>query len=224
MKIRVSKSYPNKMIFENFELEIPENKILCIMGESGVGKTTLLNILAGLVEFEGDIQPKIERTAYLFQTPRLLPHLTVRENLRYTAEEFVTEEDIEKMLTELGIEDCADRRASKLSGGEKQRVAMARAFLSSANLLLMDEPFSSLDLALRLRLISAFKKEWEKEKKTTVFVTHDLEEGLMLSDSIVVLQKNGLTKKFEVKKNTLEYGENSELRAQIVNALCEENN
>ena len=188
MKICLSKSYPNKTVFEKLEVDIPERKILCVMGESGAGKTTLLNLLAGLIDNEEEVL-KIERVSYLFQTPRLLPSLSVRENLLYTAEESTSNAQIDNILNELELSSCADRKAKNLSGGEKQRVAIARAFLSSAEWLLMDEPFSSLDVALRLRLVSIFKKTWEKDKKTTVFVTHDIEEALMLADTILVLKE-----------------------------------
>ena len=222
MRICVSKEYPKKKLFENFELEIPDNKILCVLGESGAGKTTLLNILAGLTSFEGSVQPKACRSAYIFQSARLLPHLTAKENLRYTASEAVTEEKIDETLECFELKEFFDRKAHKLSGGEKQRVAMARAFLSSAELLLMDEPFSSLDIALKLRLIDTFAKAWEKDKKTTVFVTHDIEEALMLSNRIVVLKNGKITSEFEVERKEFpsKYGEMDELRTRILRSLC----
>ncbi len=225
MKLCVSKEYPKKKLFENLELEIPENKILCVLGESGAGKTTLLNILAGLTNYEGSIEPKSEQSAYIFQTARLLPHLTVRENLHYTANETVTEKDIDEVLECFELKKFETRKARNLSGGEKQRVAMARAFLSSAELLLMDEPFSSLDIALKLRLISTFAKAWEKEKKTTVFVTHDIEEGLMLSDCIVILKNGKIASKFQVERKEFpsKYGATNELRTKILRSLLDDN-
>ena len=221
MRICVSKEYPKKKLFENLELEIPDNKILCVLGESGAGKTTLLNILAGLTAYEGSVQPKAFQTAYIFQTARLLPHLTAKENLLYTANETVTEEKIDETLEQFELKEFSDRKAYKLSGGEKQRVAMARAFLSSAELLLMDEPFSSLDIALKLRLINTFAKAWEKDKKTTVFVTHDIEEALMLSNRIVVLKNGKITSEFEVERKEFpsKYGEMNELRTRVLRSL-----
>ena len=222
MRVCVSKEYPKKKLFENLELEIPDNRILCVLGESGAGKTTLLNILAGLTAYEGYVQPKVSQTAYIFQTARLLPHLTAKENLLYTANETVTEEKIDETLEQFELKEFSDRKAYKLSGGEKQRVAMARAFLSSAELLLMDEPFSSLDIALKLRLIGTFAKAWEKDKKTTVFVTHDIEEALMLSNRIVVLKNGKITSEFEVgrKEFPSKYGEMNELRTRVLRSLC----
>ena len=223
MKIAITKAYSNKRIFENFSLEIPENKILCVLGESGTGKTTLLNILAGLTDYEGSIDPPQDNCAYVFQSARLLPHLTARENLRYTAQNDVTEKDIDEISEKLELKEFENRKARNLSGGEKQRVAMARAFLSPANLLLMDEPFSSLDIALKLRLISVFAKTWKENKKTTVFVTHDIEEGLMLADTIVVLKNGKIVSVFnaERKEFPAKYGESNELRAKILQALCD---
>lgn len=222
MKICITKEYSNKRVFDDFSLEIPENKILCVLGESGAGKTTLLNILAGLTDYEGSIIPPQDNCAYVFQSARLLPHLTARENLRYTAQNEIAEKDIDNVLEKLELKEFENRKARNLSGGEKQRVAMARAFLSPANLLLMDEPFSSLDIALKLRLVSAFAKTWQENRKTTIFVTHDIEEGLMLADTIVVLKNGKVESVFNVERNEFpaKYGKENGLRAKILQALC----
>ena len=180
----ISKAYGNQRIFENFTLEIETGKILCVLGESGGGKTTLLNILAGLTDFSGTLSGVPARAAYIFQEARLLPNLTVRQNLEYAAGRH---EKIGEILERTELSACADKRPDALSGGEKQRAAIARAFLAPARLLLMDEPFSSLDTAL-----GVFAQLWTtsaEEKRTAIFVTHDLEEALMLADRIVVLKK-----------------------------------
>ena len=185
----ISKAYGNQRIFENFTLEIETGKILCVLGESGGGKTTLLNILAGLTDFSGTLSGVPARAAYIFQEARLLPNLTVRQNLEYAAGRH---EKIGEILERTELSACADKRPDALSGGEKQRAAIARAFLAPARLLLMDEPFSSLDTALKIRLMGVFAQLWTtsaEEKRTAIFVTHDLEEALMLADRIVVLKK-----------------------------------
>lgn len=189
--ISLCKSYSARKIFEGFSLHIEDGKILCILGESGGGKTTLLNILAGLTSYRGTLSGVPEQVSYIFQEPRLLPNLTVRGNLRYAGG---GEKEIDDILEKTELTHCADKRPGSLSGGEKQRVSIARAFLIPSPLLLMDEPFSSLDTALKIRLAGVFAKLWTEEKnagilRTAVFVTHDLEEALMLADRVVVLRK-----------------------------------
>lgn len=189
--ISLCKSYSARKIFEEFSLPIEDGKILCILGESGGGKTTLLNILAGLTSYRGTLSGVPEQVSYIFQEPRLLPNLTVRGNLRYAGG---GEKEIDDILEKTELTHCANKRPGTLSGGEKQRVSIARAFLIPSPLLLMDEPFSSLDTALKIRLAGVFAKLWTEEKnagilRTAVFVTHDLEEALMLADRVVVLRK-----------------------------------
>lgn len=187
MKLCVSKSYPQKTVYENFTLEITEGEILCVLGESGCGKTTLLRMLAGLADYEGEISPTPQTVGYVFQEPRLLPNLTVAENLLYAGGRY---EDIDEILQKTELTDFKDERPKALSGGERQRVAIARAFLSGAPLLLLDEPFSSLDTARKLRLQKSFVSLWKEKKPTVVFVTHDLEEACALAHRILLL-RNG---------------------------------
>lgn len=223
MRIKLTKTYPQKSVFKDFEMQIKDGEIVCILGSSGVGKTTLLNALARLIDFEGELEGVPEKVSYVFQTPRLLPHLTVKQNLFY-ALEGVREEKIMEMLKKSYLLECQDRKTKLLSGGERKRVSLARAFLSDAKLLLMDEPFNSVDTALKLRLISLFAKLWQAEKKTVVLVTHDIEEALMLADKIVVLKQGGESKEFALTKQDFpaEYGAPNQLRAQILSELLEE--
>lgn len=223
MKINVSKNYPQKTVLDHLSLEIEEGKILCVLGSSGAGKTTLLNILAGLTDYEGEMENKPKKSAYIFQEPRLLPHLSAKDNLRYVFGDKISEAELNKMLDRIELKECSNRKACLLSGGEKRRVAIARAFLSDAPLLLMDEPFSSLDTALKLRLISAFAELWKEKGKTTVFVTHDLEEGLMLADKIVLLKEGKIAAEFINEKSRFpaEYAAENGLRKKILSMLLE---
>ena len=185
MKLSISKSYGEQTVFENFSLDIEEGKILCVFGESGGGKTTLLKALAGLIPFEGSVENAPKNVGYIFQEPRLLPNLTIEENLQYAGGMV---EFIEDILRKTELWEMRKKRPKELSGGEKQRVSIARAFLSNAPLLLLDEPFSSLDTALKIRLSRVFAELWSEKRPTVVFVTHDIEEACMLGHRIVVLK------------------------------------
>lgn len=218
MKICVSKSYGAKTVFENFTLDIKDGEILCVLGKSGSGKTTLLNILAGLTEFSGQTEGVPQRVGYIFQEPRLLPNLTVAENLAYIG---ATESAIEEILRKTELIALKDKRPKALSGGEKQRVSIARAFLTDAPLLLLDEPFSSLDTALKIRLSRVFAELWKEKKTTAVFVTHDIEEAWMLAHRIVVIEDGKLAAEFRLEDSELprEYGAGTELKQRVLSEM-----
>lgn len=220
MKINVSKSYGQQVVFDKLDLEIAEGEILCILGESGGGKTTLLRILAGLTEYEGTLSNLPKSVAYIFQEPRLLPNLTVEENLQYAGGRV---ENIEEILQKTELVSLRKKRPKALSGGEKQRVAIARAFLSDAPLLLMDEPFSSLDTALKIRLIDVFSRLWKEQKKTVIFVTHDLEEAWMLGQRIVVLRQGKIALDMRINEENFprRYGEGNEQKQRILRCLID---
>lgn len=220
MKLCISKSYKNQVVFDNFELEIKDGQILCVLGESGGGKTTLLNALAGLTAYEGNIDGAPKKVGYIFQEPRLLPNLTVEENLRYVGG---SPERIDELLKKTELTACKHKKPRALSGGEKQRVAIARAFLSDSEVLLLDEPFSSLDTALKIRLAGVFATLWKEQKKTAVFVTHDIEEACMLAHRIVVLRKGKIVLDLEMDGELPRgYAENAAEREKILKTLlCE---
>ncbi|MDE7384401.1 MAG: ABC transporter ATP-binding protein, partial [Anaeroplasmataceae bacterium] len=194
--IDICKKYDEHVIFDHFTLEFPKNKITCILGESGVGKTTLLNMIAGLTNYNGSIEG-IEKLSYIFQEARLIPSLTVKENLKFVSPE-ASDERIEEILSKLEILDKKDTYPTKLSGGEAQRVSIARAFLFDAPIILMDEPFSSLDLSLKYKLISYFSSLWNMDKKTVLFVTHDIDEAILLADDIFILKDGNISKTYHI--------------------------
>ncbi len=218
MRGRICKAFGKNVLFENLEIEILDGEITCILGASGVGKTTLLRILAGLEPFEGALDGGGKRCAFVFQEPRLLPHLSVIENLRYVGGR---EELIEEILQKAEILPLKDRRAAALSGGEKQRVAFARAFAVAADTLLLDEPFSSLDTPLKIRLWKTFARLWEGEKRTTVLVTHDLEEAWALGQRILLLDKGEIVLDIRPKRTQYPtpYGEDSEDKRAFLSAV-----
>lgn len=205
----LSKAYGDNAVYSHFNLDIEEGKVLCILGESGCGKSTLLNILAGLTPCEGDV-PKL-RTAYVFQEPRLVTNLTVLSNLRLIgADENVARE----MLASVGLDGLASRYPRSLSGGQAQRVALCRAFLFPAELMLLDEPFSSLDLRLKISVMQVFRHLRENKRITALFVTHDVDEALCLADRIVVLGSGGISGDFSNTPSE-KYGGNSPLRERL---------
>ncbi|MBQ8229250.1 MAG: ABC transporter ATP-binding protein [Clostridia bacterium] len=218
MKICASKSYGSKTVFENFALDIKDGEILCVLGRSGSGKTTLLNILAGLTEFSGQTEGVPERVGYIFQEPRLLPNLTVAENLAYIG---AANAEIDEILRKTELLGLKDKRPKELSGGEKQRVSIARAFLSDAPLLLLDEPFSSLDTALKIRLSRVFAELWQEKKRTAVFVTHDIEEAWMLAHRIVMIEDGEISAEFRLDDSALprEYGAGAELKRKVISEM-----
>ena len=191
----VTKRYGEKIALENLNLDIEEGKITAILGESGAGKTTLLNVLAGLMPYEGTVdgmagQKPVQRgnCSYLFQTTKLLPNLTAAGNLKFVLPKEKWGE-IPEMLARVGLGGRENSYPSELSGGEKQRVAIARAFLYPHKILLMDEPFTALDLALKKSLIDIFTQLWKESGETVIFVTHDVREAALLAHRTVVLRQ-----------------------------------
>ena len=181
----ITKRYGALSVYENFDLGIEEGKITCIFGESGSGKTTLLNILAGLTSYGGSVTPRL-KCSYVFQQPRLVPSLTVVGNLRLVCED---KDRVNAVLREVKLEDRAASYPAELSGGQAQRVSLARAFLHPSRLILLDEPFASLDVRTKLKTAELFLRLRRAEERTAVFVTHDADEAIMLSHRIVVLKE-----------------------------------
>lgn len=216
MKIKnLTFSYGENQIFNNFNLDIENNKTTAILGKSGVGKTTLLKIISGLIETE---HKHNEPVAFAFQEDRLIPHLTVKQNLTLVTS---SEQEITNYLKECDLLDKINAYPSKLSGGEKQRLNLIRAFLSNRKVILLDEPFSSLDLHLKLKLISQTVTMQEKTNSTLVFVTHDIEEALLLSHRVVVID-NGKIKLDLMLDNSPKnrsYGSLNSERQKIIEAL-----
>lgn len=212
----LTKNYPSVSVYNNFNFCFEKGKITCVLGESGCGKTTLLNVLAGLCSFEGEV-PKFN-CSYVFQTANLLPNLTVFQNLKLVNS---SETEIDAVLKAFEIFDKKNAYPNQLSGGQKQRVSIARAFLYPSTVILMDEPFSSLDLKLKLSIANLFIKTQQEQKRTALFVTHDIDEAIMLSDRIVILKNGKIKAEFIPKNKNLprKFGEEETLRKQIINAL-----
>ncbi len=190
----VSKNFGQKEVLKGLDLTLEEGKITAVLGESGAGKTTLLRILAGLLSYGGEVDgtggrsPKRrEGCSYLFQDCMLLPNLTAEGNCKFVLPANLWD-GIRPMLARVGLGGRENAYPRELSGGERQRVAIARAFLFPHDLLLMDEPFSSLDLAIKRSLIALVYELWREKGSTVVFVTHDVREAVLLSHRALVLK------------------------------------
>lgn len=184
-------SYEQKTIFDNFDVTFEQGKINVILGGSGVGKTTLLNAIAGIKSYEGQIEGCEGGVSYIFQKDRLIPSISVYKNLDLILKGVVKDKAerkrmIEQTAYDLEISDVLKSLPSEISGGQAQRVSMARAFLYPSDVMLLDEPFKALDTALKTRLIKQFAALQEKKNKTVVFVTHAIDECLLLADDYFV--------------------------------------
>ncbi len=188
----ISLSFENRTVLDNFSFDFPDNKITCILGASGCGKTTLLNVIAGLLTPNCGVFESEHKVSYLFQEPRLLPWKTVLENVSIVLNGNV--EKAKESLSGVGLSDYLFSYPSELSGGMKQRVAIARAFSYPSEIILMDEPFQSLDVRLRNKLAKEFVKVWEKERKTVLWVTHDITEACLAADKILIVNSNPMHK------------------------------
>jgi ABC-type nitrate/sulfonate/bicarbonate transport system ATPase subunit len=193
-----SKTYPAKgragqhLAIADFKLAINANEFVCLVGPSGCGKTTLLNIIADLDrDYGGEIkvgqvqtQPKI---GYVFQNPRLLPWRTVKENIELAIEDNASSENIDALLDVMQLSQFQHTYPERLSLGMSRRVAIIRAFAVNPDVLLMDEPFVSLDMPTARQVRSLLISLWQQRPHTVLFVTHDLREAITLADRIVLL-------------------------------------
>jgi ABC-type nitrate/sulfonate/bicarbonate transport system ATPase subunit len=171
---------------------VPAGQFATIVGPSGCGKTTLLSILAGLDEaYEGSVRRGVRgqgRLGMVFQTPRLMPWLSVRDNVRLALDPPPREEGrVEELLREMQLGAFLDSYPGQLSGGQQRRVALARAFVNDPDLLLLDEPFQSLDAPTAQHLRDLLLALWARRRPTILFVTHDLREALSLGDRVLFL-------------------------------------
>ena len=202
---KISKSFGNNKVLENINLNISKSEFFGLLGSSGSGKTTLLRIIGGFetpdtgkVYLDGvditNLEPFKRPLNYMFQSYALFPHLNVFNNLAFGIKEDSNKEEIEKRVqdisTLLSIDQLLNRRIKQLSGGEQQRVALGRCLIKKPKLLLLDEPLAALDKKLRSKTQLELTTLQKKLKITFVFVTHDQEEAMSLSDRMAVM-KNG---------------------------------
>ncbi len=181
------------LIFKNLNFTIKKGQFVSFFGPSGCGKTTLLNIISGLDKnFDGSVQTYNSITnpniSYMFQAPRLFPWLTAIENIKFPIKKRKNCEKIAfELIKKIGLEKYKNQYPNKLSGGMQRRIALARAFAPNPDILLLDEPFISIDKKVSNLLRKLLLKLWKKYKPIIVFVTHDLDEAIELADRICFL-------------------------------------
>ena len=227
MKVRidnVTKTFGQTTAVSNFSAELEDGHLICLLGPSGCGKSTLLNMLCGIIPVsQGQIffddkdvtklPPDKRNIGMVFQNYALYPHMTVAENIAFPLEIQKVKKDerkarVEQIAKLVHVDNLLRRYPSELSGGQQQRVAIARAMVKKPQLLLMDEPLSNLDARLRLEMREEIRRIQKETGITTVFVTHDQEEAMSISDSILlmkdgVLIQNGLCQELYVNPNCL---------------------
>ena len=190
----ISKKYGAKQALSSTSLSFAEHSFTCIVGRSGCGKTTLLRVLEGLEDADsGRVQLAAgKRIAPVFQEARLMSWLTVAENITLAAKVDKTLDvtRLPKLLEQLGLSGCAHLYPHELSGGMAQRVALGRTLFYNPDVILMDEPFSALDYFTRQGLQQTLLDLYAAEHKTIIFVTHDVEEALLLADRIIIMDNS----------------------------------
>ncbi len=213
------KVFDNKFeALKSIDLKIEDGDLVCLLGPSGCGKTTILNLIAGLLDpTNGDIlfdnksivnlHPKDRGIGLVFQNYALYPHMTVLENVMFPLTvgkdkmpKEKAKQEAEKYMKITSIEELADKKPGTMSGGQQQRVAITRALVQNPKVLLLDEPLSNLDARLRLKIREEIRRLVKEIGITTIFVTHDQEEALSISDKIVLMDQ-GVVQQYDIPHN-----------------------
>ncbi len=199
------KKYGATVIIDDLDLEVRDGEFLTLLGPSGCGKTTTLRAIAGLIEIDSgdiyfgnrrmnDVPPHKRSTAMVFQSYALFPHMTVRKNIAFglALRQVPPKEQqmrVDEVMALVGLSGLGERKPRELSGGQQQRVALARAVVTQPDILLFDEPLSNLDAKLRERLRIEIRELQRRLKITSIYVTHDQAEALVMSDRIAVMNQ-----------------------------------
>mgnify|MGYP004610220783 FL=1 len=212
----INLSYNNNIIFKNFSISLHINKINIILGSSGCGKTSLLNIIA----------KKIESPSFVYQEPRLLNHLNAYENINYILKDKIKnkkirDKTIKEALTITNLIDNIHSKPNELSGGMKQRLSLARALAYNSDFLLMDEPLQGQDIKRKKELLDIIKNIQIKTNKTIIYVTHDISEALILGDYIYILSKNNNSTNliFQTKLESNDLNNNIDMQSKLMDIL-----
>lgn len=212
----LKKSFKEEQVVKGLDFRLDAHKTLSILGKSGCGKTTMLKMIAGLVKpDEGTIllngqnvtqqKPELRNIVYLYQEDLLFPHLNTFENIAFGLRlkkipKGEIQEKVNKMIHSLELEKQATKMPHQLSGGQRQRVSFGRAIITNPSILLLDEPFGSLDAGTRQRMQYLFKNLSEEFKITSLFITHDLKEAVLMGDHIGFM-KAGKLEVYQTKED-----------------------
>lgn len=203
----ISKNFDDLKVLNDISINFEEYKTTCILGDSGVGKTTLLNIIAGITEKDsgeiigfGDVD-----SSFIFQEDRLIEWKNVKENIGFVLKDIMSDLEIERIIDRylkiVNLERYKNYYPKNLSGGMRQRISLLRAFVYPSEILLMDEPFKSLDINNKEIAIEIFKELRKLKKKTCILVTHDIDEAIMLGDKIIILSNKPTKVKESIYNN-----------------------
>ena len=191
-------------VLKELNLFVPEKKITVLLGRSGCGKTTILRLIAGLEKINaGSIEKsQTAKTAFVFQEPRLMPWLNVYKNVAFGLKrKQISKAEIERQINLVGLSDFKRAYPFQLSGGMQQRVAIARAMAYKADFIMMDEPFAALDYFTREQMQKELIRIHLKNEPSILFVTHSIDEALLIADKIVIIEKGGVKAEFEIKES-----------------------
>lgn len=193
-------SYERENIIEDVSLYLKQEEIVSLLGVSGVGKTTLFHALSGLIQpgeghiwlGEKEITGQAGHISYMLQKDMLLPYFTILDNIIMPkrlkgVSKKEARRDAEGLLEEFGLEGCGSKYPAQLSGGMRQRAALLRTYLFSKEVALLDEPFSALDAITKSEMHSWYRKVMERIRLSTIFITHDIDEAILLSDRIYIM-------------------------------------
>jgi NitT/TauT family transport system ATP-binding protein len=230
----VTKRYPGgTLALDGVDLAVRPGEFVCLVGASGCGKSTLLNLVAGLdAPTSGSIEVVGGRAAFMFQEPALFPWLKIGQNVEVPLKlrgvgRAERKERARELLQTVHLKDVADKRPHELSGGMRQRVALARTLAHDADVLLMDEPFAALDAMTRDALHDELERIWVERNLTVLFVTHNVREAVRLGDRIVLLasRPGRVIEQFEVEEarpRRAESPESTELTSRVTDQLKRE--
>ena len=190
--VNLNKTFPHKIIFNNFNLKINKGELICILGINGCGKTTLLKCIAGLEKYNGTIIKQSQNIGYISQDPKdmIFPWMTVKNNIIFPLPKNKIDEVLLKKLLEITrLKKYENKYPYQLSGGMVQILLLARALLNKSEIILMDEPFKSLDFVMAKKIQSMIIKLWCQHKPTIIIVSHDIEEAIFLANRIIIFPK-----------------------------------